>query len=242
MDSKVVTVILFDLDNTLIETARAGELAIQKTRAFLKTTLSQDDNTIDDICHKFKLKLLRESFDSNEGKTIDEVRIQHWEGSIQEVVGSRPRPTLASECYYLWKNSRLELLRISPEVCNLLKELRTRYKLLLLTNGESQTQREKVAAVGCEDLFDAIVVGGDHVEEKPAVSIFTHCFSLLGARPQDCVMVGDSLETDILGGFQAGVLATVWINSVGGPLTKSTAIPDFTIPSVLDLPTILADI
>lgn len=242
MDCKVIKVILFDLDNTLIETARAGELALQKTSELLKTTLSQDDNISDDVCHKFKEKLLRESFDPNEGRTIDELRIHHWEESIQEGMGSCPRPNLASECYYLWKNSRLELLSISPEVCHLLKELRNRYKLLLLTNGESQTQREKVAAVGCEELFDAIVVGGDCAEEKPAVSIFTHCFTLLGVQPQDCVMVGDSLETDILGGFKAGVLATVWINnSGGGPLTKCTAKPDFTIPSVLDLPKVLSD-
>ncbi|KAM4608018.1 N-acylneuraminate-9-phosphatase [Polymixia lowei] len=241
MDIKPIRAILFDLDNTLIETARAGGVAIQKTSELLKLTLGCDDVTIREICDKFKEKLLHETFDSTAGKTIDELRVGHWEESIQDRVGSCPRPSLATECYYLWKNSRLELLSLSPEICKLLKELRTRYKLLLLTNGETQTQREKVLAVGCEEFFDAIVVGGEHAEEKPSPSIFRHCFTVLGVEAQDCVMVGDSLDTDIQGGFNAGVRATVWVNT-GGSKTKGSVKPDYIIPTVLYLPDILADL
>lgn len=164
----------------------------------------------------------------------------HWQESIQEAAGGCPKPSLPAECYHLWKNSRLEVLRLSPATCSLLKALRPRYKLLLLTNGDTQTQREKVAAVGCEEFFDAVVVGGEHAEQKPSVSIFRHCFTLLGVEAQDCVMVGDSLDTDIQGGFNAGVQATVWINNTGGALPDGSVKPDFTIPTVLDLPDILA--
>lgn len=206
----------------------------------MKTTLGHDDTTISNICDKFNQKLLHETFDPTEGRSIDEVREGHWEGSIQELVGCCPRPSLATECYYLWKNSRLELLSLSPEIRNMLKELRTGYKLLLLTNGETQTQKEKVVATGCEEFFDAIVVGGEHAEQKPAVSIFTHCFALLGVQPMDCIMVGDSLDTDIEGGFSAGVRATVWINNKGGSPPEGSVKPDYSIPTVLNLPDILA--
>ena len=77
-------------------------------------------------------------------RTIDEVRTDHWARSIQEVTGRSPPPDVAASCYSCWKSSRLELLTLSPAVCALLEELRGRYKLLLLTNGESQTQWEKV--------------------------------------------------------------------------------------------------
>ncbi|XP_070696978.1 N-acylneuraminate-9-phosphatase [Pempheris klunzingeri] len=242
MDGKAVKAVLFDLDNTLIETRRAGGVAIRKTSELLKSTLALDDLTVSSICDKFKQKLFHESFEPSAGRSIDEVRAGHWEESIQEAVGSRSTPSLAAQCYYLWKSSRLEVLSLSPEIRSLLKQLRSRYKLLLLTNGETQTQREKVEAVGCEEFFDAIVIGGEHPEQKPSVSIFTLCFNMLEVEAQDCVMVGDSLDTDIEGGFNAGVRATVWISSGGGAVPDGSVKPDYTLHTVLELPDVLAQL
>ncbi|KAM6997379.1 N-acylneuraminate-9-phosphatase [Tautogolabrus adspersus] len=239
MDGKGVKAVLFDLDNTLIETSQAGKEALRQTSDLLKSTLALDETTISNICDKFKQKLFQESFAPSAGGSIDEVCVGHWEESIQEAVGSCSSPSLPAQCYYLWKNSRLQALHLSPEICDLLKQLRRRYKLLLLTNGETQTQREKVEAVGCEEFFDAIVIGGEHAEQKPFVSIFTLCFNMLEVEAQDCVMVGDSLDTDIEGGFNAGVRATVWISKAGGSVPDGSVKPDYTIPTVLDLPDIL---
>lgn len=212
---------------------------VLQTGELLKTTLDLDDKTISTICDKFKQKLFLESFDPSAGRTIDEVRVGHWDESIQEAVG-RSAPSLAAQCYYLWKTSRQEFLRLSPETSNLLKQLSGTYKLLLLTNGVAQIQREKVKAVGCDQFFDAIVIGGEHAEQKPFLSIFTLCFNMLGVEAKDCVVVGDTLDTDIQGGFNAGVRATVWISSAGGRVPDGSAKPDHTIPTVLDLPRILA--
>ncbi|KAK5853594.1 hypothetical protein PBY51_014736 [Eleginops maclovinus] len=238
MEGPTVKAILFDLDNTLIETSRAGAVAIQKTSELLKSTLGLDDDTISSICDKFKQRLYQENFDPSAGRSIDDVRAGHWEESLQEAVGSRSTPSLAAQCYFLWKNSRLELLNLSPEICNLLKELRRTYKLLLLTNGEAQTQREKVEGTRCEEFFDTIVVGGEHAEQKPFLSIFKLCFRMLEVEAQDCIMVGDSLDTDIQGGVNAGVRATVWISSDVGSADGAVK-ADFTIPTVLELPHIL---
>uniref|UniRef100_A0A1A8G130 N-acetylneuraminic acid phosphatase n=2 Tax=Nothobranchius korthausae TaxID=1143690 RepID=A0A1A8G130_9TELE len=242
MDDRAVKAILFDLDNTLIETSRAGGAAILKTSELLKTKLGLDEDTILTICGKFKQKLFHERFDPSSGGSIDDLRVRHWEESILETLGSCCSPSLAARCYYLWKNSRLEVLCLSPDVSGLLKSLRSRYKLLLLTNGEAQTQREKVEAVRCEEFFDAVVIGGEHPEQKPFSSIFRMCFQLLEVEAEDCVMVGDSLDTDIQGGFNAGVRATVWISSAEHAVSDGSVKPDFTIPTVLQLPAVLAQL
>lgn len=65
---------------------------------------------------------------------------------------------------------------------------------------------------------------------------------MLEVEAQDCVMVGDSLDTDVQGGFNAGVRATVWISSVGRGVPDGSVKPDYTIPTVLDLPGILAQL
>lgn len=198
----------------------------------------KDINTRE-VCKLFAHKLLKEYFDSSTGTTIDDVRINHWYEALQEIGNVDPGHALASDCYYTWKTTRLQALALSPEVSALLQELKHKYRLLLLTNGDAQTQREKLEALSCEGLFSAVVVGGEHAEQKPAVSIFTHCFELLGVKPHHCIMVGDSLDTDIQGGFNAGVRATVWINRSRDILPENGVTPDYTIPSVLDLPNVL---
>ncbi|XP_028844974.1 N-acylneuraminate-9-phosphatase isoform X2 [Denticeps clupeoides] len=207
----------------------------------LKTCGGHDAATTGDVCQRFAHKLLQEVYEPSQGRSIDDVRADHWREAIQEAAGSDPGRDLAARCYRLWKETRLQLLALTPEVRGLLLELGRSYKLLLLTNGESQTQREKIRAVACEGLFSQVVVGGEHAEEKPAPSIFSHCFQLLAVRPQDCIMVGDSLHTDILGGINAGVRATVWVNGTGADLPEGPVKPDYTITSVLDLPKILED-
>jgi putative hydrolase of the HAD superfamily len=87
--------------------------------------------------------------------------------------------------------------------------------LALVTNGASCLQREKLAASGLEEHFDAVVVSGDLGIGKPEAAIFRHALSLLGA--DEGVMVGDSLDRDVDGARAAG-LGAVWINRFGaGP-------------------------
>lgn len=239
MTSNGIKAILFDLDNTLIDTAGASRIAIQKVEALLRTKFGQDD--ILKICKGFELKLLKETYDAAGGASIDQVRATHWEEAIREAGGGDPGGALAAECYSLWKSTRLERLAIPGPVRALLEDLRGTHKLLLLTNGVTQTQWEKIRAVRCEELFQAVVVGGEHAEDKPAPSIFQHCFGLLGVGPRDCVMVGDSLDTDVLGGVNAGVRATVWVNPSGRDIPPGVSVkPDYTIATVLELPAILS--
>lgn len=206
----------------------------------MKASLGHEDS-ISEICQRFAHKLLHESFDASSGRSIDDVRIDHWQQAIRESEGVDRGRSLAAECYRHWKSTRLQLLTFAPPVRTMLEELRKTHRLLLLTNGESQTQREKIQAVGsAPELFSALVVGGEHPEEKPAVSIFTYCFRLLNVQPHDCIMVGDSLSTDIQGGFHAGVRATVWVNPSGHTLSEGSVRPDYTIATVLDLPGVLA--
>ncbi|XP_017320259.1 N-acylneuraminate-9-phosphatase [Ictalurus punctatus] len=240
MEKGGISAILFDLDNTLVDTAGAGQLALHKVCELLRSKLK--DTNSSDICKRFTRKLYEEKFDPSAGITIDDVRINHWHEALQEAGSVDPGRALASDCYNTWKTTRLQALTLSPEVLALLRYLKCSYKLLLLTNGDAQTQREKLEAVKCEGLFSAVVVGGEHAEQKPAVSIFTHCFELLGVKPQDCIMVGDSLDTDIQGGFDARVRATVWINKSIDTRPENSVTPDFTIRSVLDLRNILAEL
>ncbi|XP_047903708.2 N-acylneuraminate-9-phosphatase [Anser cygnoides] len=233
-----VKAVFFDLDNTLVDTAAAGRRAIEEVVKALRCRHRCGEGQARDICEKVQAKLLKECHDPAR-TCITELRISHWEEAIQETIGGEANRSLAAECYFLWKTTRLRHLTLAEETRGMLMELRKAVRLLLLTNGDRQTQREKIEACACQPYFDAIVVGGEQKEEKPAPSIFHYCCDLLGVQPAECVMVGDSLDTDIQGGLNAGLKATVWLNKTMATPADSSPVPHYVISSVLDLPAVL---
>ncbi|GGG88028.1 HAD family hydrolase [Paenibacillus radicis (ex Gao et al. 2016)] len=104
---------------------------------------------------------------------------------------------------------------VYEETFRVLDALKGKYKLLLLTNGSPDLQREKLA--GVPDLvpyFDHIIISGEFGEGKPAASIFHHALERLGIETEHGIMVGDKLTTDILGANTVG-MTSVWINRHG---------------------------
>lgn len=101
---------------------------------------------------------------------------------------------------------------VYEETFQVLNQLKGRVKLLLLTNGAPDLQQEKIEGVpGLADYFDAIVISGSFGEGKPAASIFHHAIEKLGIQPDEGLMVGDKLTTDIIGANGIG-MPSVWIN------------------------------
>ncbi|MCS7461157.1 HAD family hydrolase [Paenibacillus doosanensis] len=101
---------------------------------------------------------------------------------------------------------------VYEETFEVLEQLKQNYKLLLLTNGSPDLQKEKLAGVPeLAPYFDHIVISGSFGEGKPAVSIFHHAMELLGITAEQGVMIGDKLTTDILGSGRAG-MRNMWIN------------------------------
>ncbi|MAF13248.1 hypothetical protein CMK11_22570 [Candidatus Poribacteria bacterium] len=96
-----------------------------------------------------------------------------------------------------------------PGAVAAVRAARGRWRVGLLTNGESSIQREKIAAAGFRDEFDAVLVSGDIDTGKPAAAPFRQILGQLGTRATDTVMVGNSLASDVLGAQRIGMRA-VW--------------------------------
>jgi putative hydrolase of the HAD superfamily len=104
---------------------------------------------------------------------------------------------------------------VYDETFSVLDRLKGKYKLLLLTNGSPDLQREKLKGVPqLAGYFDHIVISGEFGEGKPSPAIFHHALKLLEITPEEGLMVGDKLTTDILGSNRAGI-PNVWLNRHG---------------------------
>jgi len=99
-----------------------------------------------------------------------------------------------------------------PGALDLLTSLRAQgRKLGLLTNGFSETHREKIALLQLTDAFDAIFIADEVGMLKPDPLLFAHACTTLGGAPARSVMVGDRYDRDVRGAMEAG-LAAVWLN------------------------------
>ena len=97
-----------------------------------------------------------------------------------------------------------------PGVVRLLADLKGRYRLGLLTNGQSQMQWEKIRALGFDETFDVILVAGEIGLYKPDARIFERMLREWEVPAFAALFVGDSYDTDIVGAGGAG-MRTAWI-------------------------------
>lgn len=143
-------------------------------------------------------------------------------------------PELGQQLAEFFPAQRRKLKYVYEETFAVLDELKGKYKLLLLTNGSPDLQQEKLD--GMPDLipyFDSIVISGNFGEGKPSSKLFAHAMDQIGISPEEGIMVGDKLTTDILGANRVG-MTSVWINRHGA-VRNDEIIPTFEIKSLTDL-------
>ncbi len=116
---------------------------------------------------------------------------------------------------------------------DLLSDLKTRYRLGLLTNGPSDIQWEKIHALGLGDAFDAIVVAGDLGIYKPDGRVFEILLERLATRESESLFVGDNHAMDIVGAHRVG-MRTAWVRQNGAEPSEPIA-PDLEIFDVNEL-------
>lgn len=126
------------------------------------------------------------------------------------------------------------------ETFKVLDELKGSYKLLLLTNGCPALQQEKLDGVPeLSPYFDHIIISGKFGKGKPDTSIFHHALELLDVKPEEALMVGDKLTTDILGSLRVGMHA-VWVNRTGH-IRNDEIVPNYEIKHLSDIHDIIAE-
>jgi len=111
---------------------------------------------------------------------------------------------------------------------------RARVPLALITNGASDTQREKLRILGAAEWFDAVVISGEVRAAKPDAAVFLRALAELAVERGDAWHVGDSLSADVVGAKSAGLTA-VWLNRRGVIRREGDPEPDVEIRSLSEL-------
>ena len=109
------------------------------------------------------------------------------------------------------------------------------YRMHMCSNGFHEVQYKKLAACGLRDYFQTIILSEDAGANKPSKQFFDYAFKVSGAKRETTLMIGDNLQTDILGAHDAG-LDTILFNRWN---VEPSDIPTHTVTSLREIMTLL---
>jgi putative hydrolase of the HAD superfamily len=110
----------------------------------------------------------------------------------------------------------------------------------IVTNGEGEPQRAKLAAIGLADRFPVVIASAEVGLAKPDPAIFALACERLGVEPSATAHVGDRLDLDANGATAAG-LRGVWLDRLrAGAGAHMPAVGVRTIATLHELPPVLA--
>ncbi|MBC7234820.1 MAG: HAD family hydrolase [Chloroflexi bacterium] len=267
-----IQVAVLDLDETLVAEYAAVEKAFRATCRFARSLIAAQGRSIEEeALYTAVRRISREWWHRAPAREYAlAIGISSWEGLRADFVGEGDalcalRAWAPTYRYESWSRALAEqgvvdgtlpdLLverfrqemstppALYPDALPVVRQLRERYRLALLTNGLPELQGPKIAALGLEPFFELIVISGALGVGKPAPIPFLHILERLNVSPQEAVMVGNNWRADIGGAHGIG-MRTVWVHRPSdesrGDEALDASICDAVITELSQLPDALA--
>lgn len=117
----------------------------------------------------------------------------------------------------------------------LLEYLKPKYKIVMLSNGFTELQYDKLESVGFTKYFDEVVLSDVVGVNKPHPGIFNFAMNKVGANIEETIMIGDNYLADIKGAMDSNI-DQIWYNpnSLNGEEK-----PTFTVKTLQEIAQIL---
>ena len=153
--------------------------------------------------------------------------------SVDLVLERAGIPHTMSEVH--WLVSEIEKLRCFPEVPEALARLQTKYKLVVLSNGDPDMLETAKQYHGIP--FDNVISVAEANSFKPHVATYTKAAEIMGVAMDEVLFVANH-AFDCIGAKAAG-MRTAFIDRRSRPFGMTPHQPDILVPSMTDLANVM---
>jgi putative hydrolase of the HAD superfamily len=207
----MISVVLFDLDDTLFDHRRSVELGITAHRI----TLGGDVASADAAVEFTRWNALEEHhyhrYLSGELDFLGQRR-ERARGFVAPY-GLELDDDAADDWFATYLLEYEKTWSLHADVAPCLEALAPR-RFGVVTNGDLEFQQSKLRATGLLDRVEYVIASGSLGVAKPDPAIFRHACEVFGVSPDEACYVGDRLRTDAVGAAEAGLLG-VWLDRPG---------------------------
>lgn len=202
-----VTDIFFDLDHTLWDFDKNSAFTFQKI--FIEQQINLEIEDFLEVYMPANLKFWK--MYREEKITKSELRYQRLK-SVFDTIGYPVSDQVINILSEEYINNLSTFNNLFPNAIEVLDYLQPNYKLHIITNGFQEIQDKKLRNSGIHSYFNHIIDSEMAGVKKPNPIIFNLALNRADAKPHTSLMIGDSLEADILGAKAVG-LHTIHFNA-----------------------------
>jgi len=189
--------VFFDLDDTLVDTSKLAERA---RRNAIEMMIRHGLPVEFEVAYKELMEVIKE-YGSN---------FSHHFDYLLRRLDLKEDPKLIAAGVIGYHNTKFTQLRSVKGVGKVLLKLKEMGLTLgIITDGNPVKQWEKIIRTELEDYFDAVFISDFLGVKKPHERIFKKALEFCNLKPEEALMVGDRLYSDIYGAKRVG-MRTVW--------------------------------
>ena len=201
--------LLFDADDTLFDFPKASYNAFT---VLCQTHDIPDTSEVRQLYHDIN-KALWAAFDRGE-VSKDFLTVERYVRFLDALQLDRD-PVQCNRDYLAALGQSVYPLPHAEEVCRTLAQ--RGHRLYIVTNAVASVQRSRLQKCTFGDLFLDAFISEDAGAAKPALTYYDYVRARVPEiTPENTLLIGDSLTTDILGANRAG-LPCCWVNYKDAP-------------------------
>ena len=202
------THLLFDADDTLFDFGAANRNAFSKVCQYCGLTYTQELFELYESINQPLWRQLDQGLVTKEFLVVE--RFRRFLGEL----GIQRDPV---ECNRIQLTHLGQSAVLFPHALEVVRTLAQTHKLYIVTNAVASVQRSRLAGSEIAPYITAAFISEEAGAAKPSRAYFDYVLSRIdGITAENCLVIGDSLSSDIKGANNAG-LPCCWYNPNNKP-------------------------
>ncbi len=209
----MIKAVIFDFDYTLEKFTLAEQTAEQKIGNLIEKEFDINKNK---FLKEFYINKKR--FLKKEKKPVYYSR-GLWMRRALSMLNIKVGDSRINQLENIFWREIAEKVSLYKHTKQVLSSLKRRFKLAILTDsdGKRRFKLMRIKKLGLQKYFNTIITTDQIGMNKPNKKCFLTTARKLNVKPEECIMIGDHPETDLIGAKRAG-MKTIWLRK--GPYSK----------------------